>query len=299
MSRRVLITGASGFVGNRLLPGLRSLGYDTASLVRRRPAGPKEFYWNPLHNIIDIKALEGVDAIINLSGSSISKRWTRKRRSEIISSRVGPAEFLAETIRRMDVPPGLLLSASAVGYYGFGGGEADEETPRGGGFLADVCGRWEEACRLAKEKGSRVVSARLGVVLGKEGGALEKMLPVFRMNLGGKLGGGLQPMSWVALGELPFVFDFIMRKVSLEGAVNVVSPGCVSNGEFTELLAKALHKKPFAGVPAFVLRAVYGRMAEELLLGGIRAKPSKLERSGYKFKYGDLYGFFSEELRRI
>ncbi|HNQ79222.1 MAG TPA: TIGR01777 family oxidoreductase [Acidobacteriota bacterium] len=296
MSARVLISGAGGFVGSVLVPGLKALGCQVSTLVRRKPLSADEFYWNPEHGILDRKALDSVSVIVNLSGASISARWTKRKRAEIISSRVGTAGFLTDTIIGMDKPPALLVSASAVGYYGYDGPAADEDTPKGEGFLAEVCEKWEKASLPLKEKGTRVVAARLGVVLGKGGGVLKKMLPLFRMNLGGKLGGGSQPVSWVASRELPFVFDFMMRKESLEGAVNVTSPNGVSNAEFTKYLAEALHKKAFLTVPAFALKAAFGPMADELLLGGVRAKPARLEKAGYLFRYGNLEKFLAEEL---
>ena len=297
MAAKVLISGAGGFVGSVLAPGLRKCGYQVAVLVRRKPLCADEFYWNPEHGLLDRKALERVGVFVNLSGASISARWTKKKRAEILSSRVGTAAFLAENILAMEKPPALLVTASAVGYYGYGGVSAVEDSPRGEGFLAEVCEKWEKASLPVREKGTRVVAARLGVVLGKGGGVLKKLLPLFRMNLGGKLGDGNQPMSWVAARELPFVFDFLIRKESLEGAVNVTFPECVSNAEFTRLFTGALHRKAFLSVPSFVLKAALGRMAEELLLGGVDARPAKLQKAGYLFRYGGLEKFLQEELR--
>lgn len=299
MAGKVLISGAGGFVGSRLVPGLKSMGYNIATLVRRKPISADEFYWNPEHGILDRKALDSVSVIVNLSGASISARWTKRKKAEILRSRVGTAGFLTDTIIGMEKPPAILVTASAVGYYGFSGATAEENSPRGEGFLAEVCEKWEEASLPVRERGIRVVAARFGVVLGKDGGVLKKLLSLFRINLGGKLGRGSQPMSWVASREIPFVLDFMIRKESIEGAVNVTFPDCVSNAQFTGFLAEALHKKAVFSVPSFVLRTAFGRMAEELLLGGVNAKPAKLQKAGYLFRYGGLEKFLAEELREI
>jgi len=265
--------------------------------VRRQPSSENEFFWDPEKREIDVKALEGVSVVINLSGESVFGRWTGAKKRRIAASRVQSARFLADTVNGTANLPELFISVSAVGYYGFvPGAQADENSPRGEGFLAGVCEEWEAAASVAGRSGARVVSLRLGVVLGKGGGTLGKMVPLFRTGLGGKLGDGSQPMPWIALPEIASIVNFIIRRKDISGAVNAVSPSGVTNAEFTASLARVLGRKaPFA-VPAFVLRAVYGRMAEELLLGGVEVVPGKLLGSGYAFKHGELEKFLAAEL---
>lgn len=295
---RILLAGASGFVGERLREHFGRTRRDFARLVRTAPRSKNEFYWNPAHGIFDRKALEGVGAVICLSGATVFGRWTEAKKREIFESRVPTVRFLAGMVARSGTPPEVFLSVSAVGYYGTGAaGYLDETAPAGSGFLADICSQWEEPAAALKENGVRVVFPRLGTVLGREGGVLKKLVPLFRMGLGGKLGCGSQPFPWIAAADVAPAFELMMKEKLIEGPVNTVSPSNATNSDFTDALARALGRKAVLGVPAFALRAVFGGMADELLLGGAKIVPSKLLAAGFRFRHADLESVLSEEIR--
>jgi len=224
---------------------------------------------------------------VHLAGENVGSRWTRERKQRILESRERGTRVLAETIARLARPPRVLVSASAIGWYGDRGGETDERGARGEGFLADVCAVWEAATAPARAA-CRVVNARFGVVLTPAGGALERMLAPFRAGLGGRIGSGAQPMSWVALDDAIYAVHHAIYDAELVGPVNVVAPGAVSNAELTRTLARVLERPAFMAVPAFAVKLAFGEMGESAVLGGVTVRPARLLGRGFRFAFPDL-----------
>ncbi len=297
---KVLVTGASGFVGSALVPVLAGDGHFIVRLVRTAPApGRSEVFWDPVRGTVDLDALEGLDAAVHLAGASIAaSRWTAEAKRRIRESRVAGTRLLCESFARLDRPPKVLVCASAVGYYGDGGhGILREDSPPGTGFLAQVCREWEAASGPAERKGIRVVRLRIGMVLGAGGGALAQMIPIFRAGLGGRVGSGEQYVSWIAVDDLVGAVDHAIRTDSLEGPVNAVAPNPVTNREFAKTLGRVLGRPSVLPAPAFALRLVLGDMADELLLASARVEPDRLLSSGYRFRYPELEGALRHLLR--
>jgi len=290
-SRAVAVTGASGLVGSVLLPFLRTGGHRVWEIGRSPIVGvPDCLRWNPDTRELDTTALEGVDAVVHLAGDNIAAgRWTRTRKQQILASRVEGTRFLSERLAMMQRPPRVLVSASAIGFYGDRGASVvTESDPAGVGFLADVCARWEAATAPAAAAGLRVVHLRIGVVLTPKGGALARMLTPFRLGAGGVLGSGDQFTSWIAIDDLARVIHQAILDETLCGPVNAVAPDAVTNRTFTRTLASVLKRPALVPAPAFVLRTVLGEMADELLLASTRVAPDKLERSSFSFAERDL-----------
>lgn len=286
---RILVTGATGLVGSQLVETLKSQGHHVLRLVRNQPQGG-DVFWNPNKREIDKEKLEGLDAVVHLAGENIaSGRWTQEKKERIRASRVEGTKFLCETLSALKAPPEVLVSASAIGYYGDRCDELlTEQSSSGNGFLAEVCREWEAATGAAKAGGIRVVNVRIGVVLSTRGGALQKMLPPFKMGGGGKLGSGKQYMSWIALDDLIGVIQHAMNSKELSGPINAVAPDAVTNEEFTSALGSALHRPTIFPVPGFAVHLLLGEMADELLLSSARVKPEKVLASGYSFKHPQL-----------
>ncbi len=294
---RVLVTGATGLIGSHLVPALQREGHQVVRLGRRRDAS--DFVWDPLRGQMDTGALDGVDAVVHLAGENIGQRWTEERKQRMWRSRVEGARLLADAIASVSSPPRTFISASATGYYGDRGDEAlDEDAGPGRGFLAELCQAWEEAAQGAARAGTRVVNPRFGVVMSDKGGALARLLPLFRLGLGGALGDGRQYMSWIDIEDLVSAVLFLLRRDDLSGPVNVTSPNPVTNEEFTRTLARVLGRPAFLRVPAFALKAMMGQMAEEALLAGQRVLPRKLHQAGFAFQYPDLEGSLRHVLGR-
>ncbi len=289
---RVAITGSTGLVGSAVVPVLAESGYDVVRLLRRAPApGEKAIRWDPERGVIDAAELEGLDAVIHLAGENVgSGRWTAARKAAIRDSRVNGTRFLCDALAGLARPPKTLVCASAIGYYGDRGEEVlTEESPPGAGFLPGVCREWEAASAAAARKGIRVVAMRIGMVLSPKGGALPRMLPLFRAGLGGVIGNGRQYVSWVALDDLVGIVLHALRCEDLRGPVNAVAPRPVTNREFTEALGKALSRPTPLPVPAFALRLAVGReMADALLLASARVVPKRLLDTGYAFRFPEL-----------
>jgi len=266
---------------------LGASGINAVQLVRRETVGPNELKWNPAAGqpIANIERLEGLDAAIYLSGANVAAhRWTRAYKREIWASRVDSTRTLATALAGLRQPPRVLLGASATGVYGSRRDEIlDERSGPGKGFLAELCREWEAAARPAAEAGIRVVNLRFGVVLGRGDGALGKMLPLFRLGLGGRLGSGRQWMSWVGLADAVAAVLFALDAAALEGPVNVTAPEPVTNAEFTRALGRAVHRPAILPAPAFALRLALGEMADEALLASARAVPAKLTEAGFQF----------------
>ncbi|MCC6980473.1 MAG: TIGR01777 family oxidoreductase [Candidatus Melainabacteria bacterium] len=295
---KVAITGSTGLVGKKIVARLEGGGHQVVKLVRGKPKDQSEFSWDPMGGKIDPKAFEGADAVIHLAGENIaSKRWSSEQKAKIKQSRVKGTELIAHTIAIMDNPPRTLISTSAVGYYGSRGSEMlSEKSTSGKGFLAAVCRDWEDATKSAEHKGLRVVHARLGVVLSREGGALKLMLPPFLMGGGGPLGNGQQYMSWIDLDDTASAFIYLLTADGVSGPVNIVSPDPVTNAEFTKTLASVIHRPAFFAVPEFAVKMMFGEMGEECLLGSNRVSADKLVSSGFKFAYPELETALKHEL---
>jgi len=290
---RILVTGASGLVGSALVPFLASRGDDVVRLVRAEPKpGTNEIRWDPDKGVDDVTALEGFDGVVHLAGENISEgRWTDEKKIRIRDSRVKGTRVLADLLAQLAEPPKVFVSASAIGFYGSRGDEVlNEQSASGDDFLAEVCREWELATRPAADKGVRVVNLRFGVILSREGGALEKMLTPFKLGVGGRVGDGWQYMSWITLDDVIGTIHHALTRDALHGPVNVVTPRAVTNREFTKTLGGVLSRPTLLPVPAFALRLAFGEMADALLLSSMRVEPLRLKESGYGFQYPELEG---------
>ena len=299
----ILVSGATGLVGSALLPSLREHGCLCKRLVRTGHAGAGssagDVQWDPNAEQLDPGAFAGVDAVVHLAGENIAGRWSAEKKEAIRESRVRGTRLLAETLAGMANPPATFVCASAIGYYGSRGGEIlTEASAAGSDFLAEVCHEWEAAAAPATKKNIRVVNLRLGVVLSAGGGALKKMLPPFRLGLGGPIGNGKQYWSWIAIGDVIGAIEHALNTPAVSGAVNVVAPNPATNAEFTAALGRALHRPAFLPMPAFAAHLLLGEMADALLLASTRVKPEKLVASGYTFKYPELDGALEHILQR-
>jgi uncharacterized protein (TIGR01777 family) len=295
---RVLVSGASGFIGSALVPTLTAGGHTVTRLVRSTPRpGQAEIPWNPAARSIGTPALEGLDAVVHLAGENIaSGRWTAAKKASIRDSRVQGTSVLCEALAQLVNPPKALLCASAIGYYGDRGQTIlREESLPGTGFLAEVCQAWEAATAPAVQRGIRVVHLRFGVVLSPAGGPLATMLTPFRLGLGGVVGTGKQYISWIALDDVLGAIQHALSTETLEGPVNVVAPQAVTNQEFTTTLGRVLRRPTRLPLPAFAARLLFGEMADALLLASTRVTPARLVASGYTFQYPKL----EEALRHL
>lgn len=285
---RIAVSGASGLLGNALVPALREAGHEVARLVRREAQAADEVSWDPAAGAIDRDALAGTDAVVNLSGATIGRRWTESRRREIRDSRVQGTGLLARTMAELDPRPSVLVCAGGVGIYGDRGDEIlTEESELGEGFLAEVGKAWEDAAEPARAADIRVVGFRQGIVLTRRGGALQRMLTPFRLGLGGRVGSGRQWWSWVALDDLVGAYRFALES-DLAGPVNLVSPNPATNAQFVKALGKALGRPTVFPLPAVAIRTLFGEMGEAALLEGQRALPARLLDAGFEFAYADL-----------
>jgi hypothetical protein len=283
----ILLSGASGMLGAVLRQSLDDCGFPVLQLVRRTPQGPNQLLWNPAESPLDPEPLEGLSAAIHLSGANVAAhRWTPEWKQQIRSSRVDSTRALSETLASLKNPPQTLLVASATGIYGDRGDQIlDESSAPGHGFLAQVCQDWEAAVQPAVDAGIRVVHLRFGVVLGHDAGALAKLVPLFRLGLGGRLGSGRQWMSWISLTDAVSAMLFALDSPSLTGPLNLTAPQPITNAEFTRALAHAVHRPAFLPAPAFALRIAMGQMADEALLASARALPAKLTCTQFPFAH--------------
>ena len=280
---KIVVSGASGLIGSALVPALEADGHEVRRLVRREPRSASEIAWDPAAATLDGDAVAGVDAIVNLSGATIGRRWTDGRKREILDSRVDTTGLLARTAAAVEPKPSVFVSASGAGVYGDRGDEIlTEASEPGTGFLADVVRTWEAAADPAREAGIRVVNLRQGIVLTKDGGALDRMLPPFKLGLGGRIGSGKQWWTWVGLDDVVAAYSLALGG-DLAGAVNLSAPNPVTNEQLTIALGKALGRPTFFSLPTFAARAAFGQMGEEMLLGGQRALPRQLLDAGFEF----------------
>ena len=286
---KIVISGASGLIGTQLVTSLKSSGHEVVQLVRRSAAAG-QIMWDPKSGKLDPASLEGCDAVIHLSGAGIGdKRWSDAYRKEILESRSATTSLLANTIASLQRKPSVFLSGSAIGIYGARGDEQLTETSaHGTGFLADVCKQWEAAAKPAVDAGVRTVFLRTGIVLSPKGGALKKLLPLFRLGVGGKFGNGKQWQSWISIDdEVASIIYLLTANVS--GAVNLTAPQPVTNAEFTKVLARVVKRPAIVPVPTFAPKILLGsELADALLFTGQRVMPQALTASGYVFKHSTL-----------
>jgi uncharacterized protein (TIGR01777 family) len=292
---KILVTGSSGLVGTALLSALAKAGHTVCRLVRPQSAsgeGAKEGFavaWNPATGELGGAGV-GADAVVNLAGASIADgRWSTHRKELLRSSRIDTTRALVNALAKMNARPSVLVSASAIGYYGNRGDETlTEQSKPGTDFLAGLAQEWEAEALKAESLGIRAVLARFGIILARQGGALPKMMLPFRFGIGGKLGSGQQWMSWVTLEDVVGILRFVIENAPLRGAINIVSPQPLLNAEFTNVLAETMHRPALFPAPAFALRLALGEMADALLLSSQRVVPRALEETGYQFLHADL-----------
>jgi uncharacterized protein len=286
---KIVISGASGLIGTQLVAKLSNSGHEVVRLVRRSPKSG-EIQWNPKTGTLDAAALEGVDAVIHLSGAGIGdKRWTSGYRKEILDSRTDTTALLAKTIASLSRKPSVFLSGSAIGIYGARNDEQlTEVSTHGTGFLAEVCEQWEAAAKPAVDAGVRTVYLRTGIVLTPKGGALKKLLPLFKLGVGGKFGNGKQWQSWISIDDEIGAIEHLLT-ANVSGAVNLTAPNPVTNAEFTKVLASVLKRPAIVPVPTFAPKILLGgELADALLFTGQRVIPAALNASGYSFKHTTL-----------
>jgi uncharacterized protein (TIGR01777 family) len=294
----VLMSGATGLIGSALTPELEAGGHRVRRLTRT-PRSEGDIGWDPDAGTI-AGDLAGTGAVVHLAGESIAEgRWTQEKKRRILESRREGTRLLAEKVAGLPEPPSVMVSASAIGYYGDRGNELlTEESGPGGLFLSRVCREWEAAADPAREVGVRVVHPRFGIVLSTEGGALGTTLPIFKLGGGGKIGSGRQYWSWVSLDDVVGAIVHAIENDALSGPVNVVGPDPPTNAEYTRVLGRVLGRPTFFAVPAPAARVALGGMADELLLASARVEPAKLEETGYEHRYPELEGALRHLLRR-
>lgn len=295
---RIIISGASGFVGGALVAHLQNENHEVVRLVRRQPAdNATERQWDPAASVLDPSALSGVDVVINLNGRSISQgRWSAQVKDELRSSRLDATRTMVEAIARADTPPPLFISASATGFYGDRGDESlSERSTRGDGFLADLAGDWETAALQGESDATRVVLLRLGMILG-DGAALAKMLPPFKLGFGGPMGNGRQWWPWIAMDDVLGVIDHVIARGDIRGPVNLVAPETATSKSFARSLGEYLGRPAIVPAPAFAVKLALGEMAEALLLSSTKVRPVVLEETGYEFRAATLAAAFRQIL---
>lgn len=287
---KILISGSSGFIGKALFASFSQKRHQIFKLVRLKDFTlPNEISWDPEKNLLNLDLIENFDVVIHLAGEPIMGYWTESKKKEIYQSRIRSTELLSKALVKLKFPPSVFITASGVGYYGDRKDEVlTEESPKGSGFLSDVCAQWEESSKNASENGIRTVNLRNGIVLSSSGGALKQMLLPFRFCLGGQLGDGHQYMSWIHLDDLVRLINDVIQNTHLEGPLNAVSPFPVTNQFFTKTLGAALNKPTVCNLPVWAVKMILGQMGEEVLLASQRVKPEKIQNAGFSFSYPDL-----------
>jgi uncharacterized protein len=288
----ILLTGSTGLIGSELNSYFSGNRHRVLCLVRRAQTGANEIRWDPSTGTLDAQSLEGLDAVVHLAGENIAAgRWTAAKKRRIRESRIQGTQLLAKSLSRLFDPPKVFVSVSAIGYYGDRGDEKlDEDSDEGIGFLPQVCREWEAATEAAVVRGIRVVIPRLGMVLSAKGGSLPRMLPLYRLGLGGRIGNGRQYVSWIAIEDLIGIINHALHNESLHGPVNAVSPATVTNQEFSQILGRVLSRPSWFVLPSFAARIALGKMAKEVLLASARVSPARLAESGFKFQFPELEG---------
>lgn len=287
---KILVTGSNGLIGSALVSQLTAAGHYVIRLVRRNPDRSRgDLTWDPSIGRVERAGLEKLDAVVHLAGEPILGLWTKEKKARIQRSRVQATEFLMEALTGLTHRPHVIISASAIGYYGSRSDQwLTESSAPGTGFLPLLSHEWEKSTEIASNAGVRVVNIRTGIVLARAGGALKAMLPAFRLGLGGRLGNGRQYMSWIDLADHIAAIQFALENESLEGPVNLVAPNPVTNQEFTKTLATILNRPAIFPVPGFLLRLLPGEMAKNTLLASQRVEPAKLIKAGFEFTHPDL-----------
>jgi uncharacterized protein (TIGR01777 family) len=282
---RIAVTGSSGLIGSALVPHLRAAGHEVQRVVRRAAAAPDEITWDPAKGTIDLAALNGVDGVVHLAGAGVGDhRWSDSYKREILDSRVDSTNTIVRAMQQVEHRPRVLVSASAIGWYGDTGDRiVDETAPAGTGFLADVVRAWEGASQVAVESGIRVVNPRTGLVVAKSGGAWARMFPLFKLGLGGKLGNGRQYWSWISLRDEVCALQFLLEQEHLSGPVNLTGPKPVTNAEVTKVMGQVLGRPTLLPAPEFALKAALGEFSTEVL-GSTRVVPAVLENAQFRFQ---------------
>ena len=292
----VAIAGASGFLGTAFARHLTKAGHELRRIGRASSRGA-DFQWDLNAGRLDPAALDGADVVVNLVGENVAQRWTQEHKRAILTSRLRSTEILAKTMAAVRTPPRVFLSTSAIGIYGSRGSDAlDEGSAPGRGFLADVVQQWEKAATPARDAGVRLVYSRLGLVMHPDGGVLAKLLPLFNLGGGGKIGRGDQWMSWIGMHDLLRALVFLMETDAITGPVNVTAPNPATNAQFSHTLGEVLHRPALATVPEFAVKLMFGEMGEETLLSGQRVLPQRLLDSRFHFDYPELAGALRHEL---
>ena len=301
-TKTVAISGATGMIGRQLASFLSCAGETVRRIVRTtKGARDSDILWNQTSGEFDLAKLEGCDAVVHLAGENIAGgRWTDQRKKLILSSRVDGTRQLCQALARLKNKPKVLICASGVGFYGAGDDKPfDETSALGKGFLAQICKEWESATQAASDAGIRVVHMRIGIVISAQGGVLTKLLTPFLLGAGGPIAGGRQGMSWIALDDLIAAITFAIDNENISGALNATAPAPLSNRDFGRVLARVLHRPFLAPLPAFVVRAIFGEMGEELLLQGAFVQPKKLLEHGFRFDFPKLESVLRFELGRM
>jgi len=285
---KILLSGSNGLVGSELKEYLNKKGYQVINLVRNKNiVNDTSVYWDYENEIIDFKQLKSIDCVIHLAGENISaKRWSDKQKHKILESRVKSTNFLIESLSKLDQKSHTFICASAVGFYGNRGKEIlTEQSERGTGFLSDVCAEWEGSTNNAKEIRMRIINLRFGVIMSEKGGALKKMITLFKFGLGGKISSGNQYVSWISLEDTIRSIDFCLHNEKIKGPINIVSPNPVTNKEMTKILGRYLKRPTLFPLPEFAAKLILGEMADELLLASTKAEPKILIESEFEFKH--------------
>ncbi|MCG6200734.1 TIGR01777 family oxidoreductase [Psychromonas antarctica] len=295
-NKTVLISGSSGLIGSALVPFLEKKGFIVGRLLRKPQA--QHPYWDINNKSLQLKAFANPDVVINLAGESIaSGRWTRRKKQQLIDSRISSTKLLVDHFQTVSPPPKLFINASAIGFYGDKGQQqVTENAPVGKDFVSQLACQWEQVAEGIKSTDTRLVNLRTGIVMSKEGGALAKMLPAFKLGLGGRIGSGQQIMSWIDINDLLEAIFFIIETPQIQGPVNLVSPNPISNRQFSQLLATQLKRPCLLPLPAFLVKLLFAQMGKELLLSSTNVFPRKLIDAQFKFEYEKLQQSLAKQL---
>ena len=296
---KIVISGVTGLVGTALYKNLQADGVEVLGLTRQQslPNAMQVVHWDIERGSYDASPLDGADAVVHLTGENIAKRWSDQQKKLIRSSRIDSTSLLINGLKHLKNKPRVLISASAIGFYGDRGNEVLlESSSPGNGFLSKVCQEWEQTANQASELGIRTVNLRLGIVLSTKGGALKQMLLPFRMGVGGPVGTGQQYMSWIHIDDLVHVFRFVLDKDSIRGRINVTAPNPVTNAEFAKALGKVLKRPAFLPAPGFAVKLLLGEMAQALLLDSQRVLPNHLLKASFVFQHPEIGGALQDIL---